>query len=180
MRVRTNADLVRVVREKNPEAHVVYKPHPDVVAGLRKKGATEPEAAEWCDEIVTNADIIGMLEQVDEVHTLTSLTGFEALLRGIAVVCYGAPFYSSWGLTQDFHPIARRTRMICLDELVAGALILYPTYVSKNSEKYTEPERAVEELVEWRSHGPSRMPPMRRMKRFVLRAWAQSGIRKNA
>ena len=40
-----------------------------------------------------------LLGIVDEVHTLTSLTGFEALLRGIEVHAYGGPFYAGWGLT---------------------------------------------------------------------------------
>jgi capsular polysaccharide export protein len=34
------------------------------------------------------------LSAVDEVHTLTSLAGFQALLRGKPVTCYGQPFYA--------------------------------------------------------------------------------------
>jgi capsular polysaccharide export protein len=87
-----------------------------------------------------------LLGQVDEVHTLTSLTGFEALLRGIPVCCYGQPFYSGWGLTKDKVPVPRRTRQLTLAELVAGALIRYPTYVSGVSGRFTTPERAIEEI----------------------------------
>lgn len=39
--VKTNLGLLRAVREANPEAYLVYKPHPDVVAGLRAKGMGE-------------------------------------------------------------------------------------------------------------------------------------------
>ena len=68
-----------------------------------------------------------LLAAVDEVHVLTSLAGFEALQRGKRVVTYGQPFYAGWGLTEDIYPVDRRTRRLSLDELVAGALIVYPT-----------------------------------------------------
>ena len=57
------------------------------------------------------------------------------------------------GTETDHHPVTRRTRKLQLDELVAGALILYPTYVSRVTGCFTTPERAVEELVEWRQRG---------------------------
>jgi capsular polysaccharide export protein len=168
------------VRAANPDAYIVYKPHPDVVAGLRRAGKGEAEAFAHCDEIVTGADPVLMLAKVDEVHTMTSLLGFEALMRGVAVTCYGQPFYSGWGLTRDIIPVARRTRRLGIDEVVAGALIEYPRYVSRVTNRYTSPERAVEELVEWRNIGPSRMPVWRRGLRFVLTLWARSGLRRNA
>ena len=34
--IRTNLDLLKRVRELNPEAYILYKPHPDVVSGNRK------------------------------------------------------------------------------------------------------------------------------------------------
>jgi capsular polysaccharide export protein len=143
------------VRESNPEAHVVYKPHPDVVAGLRAKGRGEAEALRWCDEVVVDAPMGRLLEAVDEVHVLTSLAGFEALLRGKMVATHGCPFYAGWGLTRDFcAPIARRGRSLQLDELVAGALILYPVYVSRVSKAYTTPERVLWEVGNW-----DRLPP---------------------
>ena len=38
---------------------------------------------------------------------MTSLTGFDALLRGKRVVTYGQPFYAGWGLTEDRCGVAR-------------------------------------------------------------------------
>lgn len=176
----TNLGLLKAVREANPHSYIVYKPHPDVVAGLRRSGRGEDEVQNWCNEIVSTGDAVQMLDEVDEVHTQTSLTGFEALLRGVEVICHGNPFYAGWGLTTDLNPLARRTRKLTLDELVAGALILYPTYVSRVTDAYTTPERAVEELVEWRDAGPSMMPIWRRGLRGVLRWWTASGLRRNA
>ncbi len=162
--IRRNIDLLQAVREARPDAHIVYKPHPDVVAGLREPGTDEARAAEICDEVVTDGAIVEMLDNVDEVHVLTSLTGFEALLRDKPVVCWGQPFYAGWGLTQDMAPLPRRSRDLSLDELVAGCLILYPTYVSPKTGRFITPEQTVDALIAAR-----RQPHPRKATRFVLR-----------
>jgi capsular polysaccharide export protein len=105
------------------------------------------EAARLADMVLDRAPIAPLLGQVEEVHTITSLTGFEALLRGVAVTCWGRPFYAGWGLTEDRAPIARRTRRLALDELVAGALILYPRYLDPVTELPCEPEALLDRLA---------------------------------
>jgi capsular polysaccharide export protein len=172
--IKRNVDLLRAVRTACPDAYLVYKPHPDVVSGLRRAGARESRASEWCDETVEDADIGEMLNQVDEVHTMTSLTGFEALLRQRHVVIYGQPFYAGWGLTEDKLPIPRRTRKLTLDELVAGALLLYPRYLSGGTGKLVAAEDVVTELLAWRSRrGRGRsiksvvQAPMRQLLRWA-------------
>jgi len=159
--VRRNMDLLRAVREANMDAYIVYKPHPDIVAGLRMNDGEEKSSC-WCDEEVLDSPMGELLEDVDEVHTITSLSGFEGLLRGKKVVTYGQPFYAGWGLTEDRHPIKRRTRRLMMEELIAGVLILYPTYVSSSTGRFTTPERALEELLAWRAHGSSSRLPLRR------------------
>lgn len=166
--LRTNLGLLQAVRSARPDAHVIYKPHPDVVARLRQAGRGEDRAAQHCDEIVVDVPMHQLLEAVDEVHVLTSLAGFEALLRGRRVVTHGCPFYAGWGLTEDHHPVGRRQRQLSLDELVAGVLILYPTYVSRTTGRFTTPERALDELLAWRAQGPATLPWWRRALRTVL------------
>ncbi|MFZ2990844.1 capsular polysaccharide biosynthesis protein, partial [Ideonella sp.] len=115
----TNMGLLQAARSAEPDAWLVYKPHPDVVARLRARGASEGEAARWCDEVVTQPPMDTMLRAVDCVHVLTSLAGFEALLRGKPVVTWGQPFYAGWGLTDDRLPtLSRRRRRLDLDALV--------------------------------------------------------------
>jgi len=165
----SNLGLLQAVRDAAPDAYIVYKPHPDVVAGLRASGKNEDEARHWCNEVMTCGSIADLLDQVDEVHVMTSLTGFEALLRGLRVVCYGQPFYSGYGLTHDVVPLVRRTRRLSLDELVAGALILYPVYVSRTSCLQCEVEQAVSELMSWRDTGDSSNAWWRKWLRPLLR-----------
>lgn len=167
--IKTNLGLLQAVRAANPDAFVVYKTHPDVVAGLRERGESEGRAADFCDQIVTDTAMSDMLGKVDEVHTLTSLAGFEALMRGKPVSCHGQPFYSGWGLTTDLYPVAHRGRSLSLDQLVAAALILYPTYLSRVTGRFTTPERAIEELIAWRETGGGSSPLWRKALRPVLR-----------
>jgi len=53
---------------------------------------------------------------------MTSLSGFEALLRDKKVVTYGSPFYAGWGLTEDHAVTERRCRRRTLEELIYLAL----------------------------------------------------------
>jgi capsular polysaccharide export protein len=173
--IRTNIGLLQAVRRANPKAYIVYKPHPDVMAGLRAKGAGEDEALCWCDEQVTDAAMGDLLLAVDEVHVLTSLAGFEALLRGKPVTCYGQPFYSGWGLTRDVVKNPRRHRQLSLEELIAGALIEYPIYMSRDSEALITPEAALDELLTWRAKAGVAVPWWRHGLRMVLRRFV--GVR---
>jgi capsular polysaccharide export protein len=144
--VRTNLALLQAVRAAHPEAFLLYKPHPDVVAGLRARGPDETKALSCCDAVVTDVSMAELLNAVEQVHIMTSLTGFEALLRGKKVVCYGAPFYSGWGLTEDHAKIPRRGRTLSLQQLVAAALLLYPNYVHPKTNEKIEAEEALETL----------------------------------
>ncbi|OYT85575.1 MAG: beta-3-deoxy-D-manno-oct-2-ulosonic acid transferase [Burkholderiales bacterium PBB6] len=172
--VRTNIGLLQAVRQARPDAHIVWKPHPDVVAGLRAQGQGEQDAARWCEETVTDVPMDALLRAVDEVHVMTSLAGFEALLRGRPVVTWGWPFYAGRGLTQDRQPPPWAGADISLDALVAAALIKYPSYVSARSGKFTSPENVLAELQRWRAEDAAASAARRvlsQLWRQVLRAW---------
>jgi capsular polysaccharide export protein len=169
--IKSNLELLQHVRSANPDAYIVYKPHPDVQAGLRLAGEADGgRAAQYCDEVIGNEDMAHLLSEVDEVHTLTSLTGFEALLRGLPVTCYGQPFYAGWSLTTDVYPNERRQRKLELTELVAATLLLYPTYISSSTGCYTTPERVITEL-EQRRRLNKPAGPVRKVMRLLQRFW---------
>ncbi|MDE4303078.1 capsular polysaccharide biosynthesis protein [Phaeobacter gallaeciensis] len=125
-KIRSNLDLLRAVRAANPKAVIIYKPHPDVEAGLRK-GQIVPE--DLADVVAQNADPMALLDHVQEVWTMTSLLGFEALLRGVKVTVVGSPFYAGWGLTRDIisAPAWRKARPGLMG-LAHAVLIDYPRY----------------------------------------------------
>jgi len=167
--LRTNLGLLQAVRAAEPDAWIVYKPHPDVVAGLRREGSPQADLQLWCDALLQECCMDQLYQEVDAVHVLTSLAGFEALLRGVEVHTWGIPFFAGWGLSHDRHACPRRGRQLLLDELVYGALVAYPRYVSRYSGLFIEPEQAIEELLEWLRE-PSQSP---NWWRRIFRHWGR-------
>jgi capsular polysaccharide export protein len=143
-----NAGLLERARAHAPDAFLLYKPHPDVLSGHRRAGLRR-ETHHLADHVLNRpCDLAPLLKVVDEVHVLTSLAGFEALLRGCSVVCHGAPFYAGWGLTNDLVSVPRRKRRLTLDQLVAGALLLYPLYLDADTGLPCSAERLAACLVD--------------------------------
>ncbi|MBB5723292.1 capsular polysaccharide export protein [Loktanella ponticola] len=153
--IKTNRDLLIAARNANPAAVILYKPHPDVEAGLRD-GAI-PDAADYADAILTDTNPIAALTLVDDVWTMTSLLGFEALLRNKTVVCTGMPFYAGWGLTDDRGaPCPRRAATPDLTALVHATLIRYPRYFDPKTGQACPVEIVVERLANNDIPAPSR------------------------
>ncbi|EGK8010609.1 capsular polysaccharide biosynthesis protein [Campylobacter lari] len=139
--------LLQSARKANENAFIVFKPHPDVLSGNRRGLKDKSIILKYCDEIIENVSIDSAINACDEVYTITSTSGFDALLRGKKVVVYGKPFYAGWGLTTDLHEIPRRTRVLSLEELVAGVLILYPRYIHPKSKNLCEVELALDIML---------------------------------
>lgn len=156
--VRTNLDLLHATRAANPDAILIYKPHPDVEAGLRPGYIPRPELETLTDVVVEQADPAMLIDNVDEIWTITSLLGFEALLRGKKVTCLGTPFYAGWGLTRDLAPIPERRAgpPVALMHLAHAALIAYPRYYDPLARRPCPPEVAVERLASGNIPRPSR------------------------
>lgn len=143
----TNLDLLKRARVENPNAVIIYKPHPDVEAGLRQGLIAADKVAKYADLTAQNADPIALIGAVDEVWTLTSLLGFEALLRGKPVTCLGTPFYAGWGLTRDLGQIPdRRDATPTLAQLAHATLIDYPRYYDPLTKQPCPPEVVIDRL----------------------------------
>lgn len=147
----TNLALLKTVRAENPDAVILYKPHPDVEAGLRPGEVPAPALHDLADMTLTDTDPAQLLAHVHVVWTMTSLLGFEALLRGVPVTTTGAPFYAGWGLTRDLGEVpARRTAQPTLGGLVHATLIDYPRYL----DPVTGTPCPVEVVADRLAHGP--------------------------
>lgn len=143
--VRTNIQLLKAARKMRPDAYIIYKQHPDVVAGLRD--GNDEDTMQCADVIVKDVSVDAVLPHVDEVHVMTSLTGFEALIRGKSVVCHAWPFYAGWGLTNDIHPHPRRGVSRSLDQVLGAALIGYARYRDPITRRPCTPEEAVDHIA---------------------------------
>ncbi|RBW68900.1 capsular polysaccharide biosynthesis protein [Bacillus taeanensis] len=142
----TNNDLVRLARKENSDAEIIYKPHPDVLTGRRLKQSDPNEIKDIAKVIEEPLSLVDSLKTIDHVYTITSLSGFEALIRGIKVTTVGAPFYSGWGLTDDRQLVTRRKRKLTTEELFAGAYILYPKYIDPYRKEVITIEEAIERI----------------------------------
>lgn len=171
--VRSNRALLEAARARNPDAFLLFKPHPDVEAGFRLGAIPEAEALRLADRIVTGISIVDLLDRVQHVETMTSLAGFEALIRGLSVAVHGRPFYAGWGLTEDLAAGADRGRTLALDELAAAALILYPRYLDPVAMKPCTPEHLLDRLSEARDlAGPSALSIGRGTQLFMQARYA--------
>ena len=124
----SNLELLQAVRKARPQAFIIYKEHPDVSSGNRKGALQDSDVQGLADAFVRKTAISLLYQRCHEVHTLTSQSGFEALLRGIPVFTYGGPFYAGWGLTTDRLSFPRRPPIASVDVLVAAVLLCYPSY----------------------------------------------------
>jgi len=136
---------------ENPGAEIVVKLHPEVVSG-KKKGYLVKTKTSSANIRVISEDVNpwSLLEQVDRVYVVTSQLGLEALLAGKDVVCFGAPFYSGWGLTNDRVAIGRRTARPSVEQLFAALYFDYCRYVSPETFREITFEEALSWLIDAR------------------------------
>lgn len=158
--VKKNGELLAKVRADFPNDFIIYKPHPDVEAGLRV-GKIADERLKSADFVASDVNINDCLAVCDVLHTISSQAGFEALLHGKQVVCYGLPFYAGFGLTSDvantnddekdlyFKALQRRHRStpLTVDALIYATLIAYPLYHLPNGYGLAQAWQVVEFLV---------------------------------
>ncbi len=130
-----NNSLLQAVRKANPDAFIVYKPHPDVISGNRLGVVSEEVMATAVDYLLEGTSITDCFKTIDALHVMTSQAGFEALQYGVKVTTWGCPFYAGWGLTTDMQSAPRRGRALTLEEMVYSALIIYPRYAAWPAER---------------------------------------------
>jgi len=161
--VRGNLDLLRRARALEPDALIIYRPHPDVDGGYRRGRLPDHVALRFADQVARGHDLPALIDSVDALHVLSSLTGFEALIRGCEVIVHGQPFYAGWGLTRDLAPPPRRGRALHVTELAAAALILYPRYLDPVTGRRCSPETLVSRLA-GRLPDDAVLPRLRRLE----------------
>ena len=148
--IKKNIDLLAQVRDDYPQAFIIFKEHPDVYSGVRPGALGKESAKQYADLYLSDINMASLLVCADRVCTLTSLTGFEALLRHKKVTVYGSPFYAGWGLTTDKIELPQRKRSLQLSELIYGAMVQYSRYVDWNTGFITGPEQTVSFLAKQR------------------------------
>ncbi|MBD9641900.1 capsular polysaccharide biosynthesis protein [Ensifer sp. ENS07] len=143
----TNNDLVRLAAFENPGSEIIYKPHPEVLHGTRTNVSDPAEVSDLCVILGEDVAPADALDTVDHVYTITSLMGFEALLRGIPVSCVGLPFYAGWGVTDDRQKCLRRSRRLSVLEIFAAAYLLHSRYFDPETGEPSDLESVISVLA---------------------------------
>ena len=169
--------MLQAALAEHPDCTVVVKVHPDVIRG-QARGHFRPEALRHrrirlCSDGWHPA---ALLERAEAVYVVTSQMGFEALLWGRPVHCFGMPFYAGWGLTQDrLVPPERRTARPGLEALVHAALIAG----SRCLDPHSLQPAPIEDLM--RAIGLQRRlqsQPAARLEAFGFTPWKQRNLRR--
>lgn len=132
---------------ENPAATIVVKVHPDVFT-RGKQGHFPPALLDHSRVRVIDADCHApsLIAGAEAVYCVTSLMGFEALLWGRRVRCFGMPFYAGWGLTDDHVPTPPRRGRAALEDVVDAALVVCGRYVDPASGRSWDVEQAIEHV----------------------------------
>ena len=117
--------MLQAALAEQPDCMVVLKVHPDVISGRARGHFNAQDLAHPRVRLSADGGHPGqLLERALAVYVVTSQMGFEALLWGRPVHCFGMPFYGGWGLTHDrIVAPARRRRGASLEALVHAALV---------------------------------------------------------
>lgn len=143
-----NNDLVRLAYNENPNAQIIYKPHPDILYGHRPKESDPYEVSNIATILTQNISLGSAFQTIDHIYTISSLSGFEALLRGIKTTTLCCPFYSGWGLTDDRQKNLRRQRKLKIEEIFAIAYMIYPKYFNPQTGKSISLNNVIEMIIE--------------------------------
>ena len=133
-----------------PLENIRVKTHPDVIAGKKRGFLADYAKSHGVQVISLDCSPISLLSQADVVYTVTSQMGFEALMLGKEVHCFGMPFYAGWGLTIDKQTCPRRTRKRSIEEVFAAAYMLYARYVNPIREERCDIYETISLLAEQR------------------------------
>ncbi len=140
------AMLHLAVAEYGP-ARVVVKTHPDAIVGGRKGYLSDAAAAVGARLVTDSVNPWALLDRASAVYTVSSLLGFEALIAGLPVTCFGLPFYAGWGLTRDRQVCARRRPGVPLEQVFAAAYLRYVRYVDDTTGAPCSLERMIVQLA---------------------------------
>jgi len=134
----TTLEMIEIAKKENPTKNIYVKLHPDILSGKKKSDISLEDIPEDVKVVEGEYNSVSTLKNFSKVYVKTSGMGFEALLTGCEVVCFGVPFYSGWGLTDDRQKCDRRGQNKTLLELFAAAYIKYPLYYNHITKKQSD------------------------------------------
>ncbi len=123
---KTFKKMLESALDENPQAIIFVKLHPRVYLGEKKGYLQKVKENDRIKILWKNYNPFDILRYFDKVYTVSSQMGFEALMLGKEVHCFGLPFYAGWGLTFDRIECERRKRLLDIYRML---FIVYHCYL---------------------------------------------------
>jgi capsular polysaccharide export protein len=121
--------MAEAAAAENPGALVIAKLHPETLSGTKKGYIADAARRLGMTILTSHVAPWALFDLKPHVYTVSSQFGFEALLAGCKVSCFGVPFYAGWGLTDDRGPaMPRRTAKRSALDLAAAVYLRYSHY----------------------------------------------------
>ncbi|MGU3495259.1 hypothetical protein ACLBXM_14545 [Xanthobacteraceae bacterium A53D] len=143
--------LFRAV-ESETDSDIFVKTHPDAITGGKQsslsRGLQLLGVRPNMQVLTTDINPHSLFDVVDEVWTVSSGMGFEALMAGKVVRCFGAPFYAGRGLTLDEIPLPQRTRSRSVEEVFHVAYLMLSRYYDPRLSRRCDLEDVIDYMHE--------------------------------
>ena len=134
-------DMLLYAFDNFPYSTIYVKLHPDTIDGKKegylKRLLDKHQLADHPSIVLIDqhCNITSFFNFVQEVFVVTSQVGFEALLRGKSVTCFGMPFYAGWGLTNDMQVLTYAKPKRTLIDLFIVLAIQHCLYLNPFTKK---------------------------------------------
>lgn len=143
--------MLTAAKNENPSATIYVKTHPEVSLGRKRGYLIDVQDDQQVVVLREPINPISLVKEMEHVYVVTSTMGFEALLAGRAVTCFGLPWYAGWGVTDDRQVCSRRMRQRSIDELFAAAYFHYTTYLNPRTGELGNIFDVIDWLIEQRA-----------------------------
>lgn len=141
----TFREMLEAARDENPSSQIWIKTHPEVSFGEKEGYLSRIRNDSHLKVLKKLVNPIDLINKMDKVYVVSSTMGFEAILAGKDVTCFGIPWYSGWGVTDDRKKCPRRLKIRSSEELFYGAYFHYTTYLNPKNHKIGN----IFDVIEW-------------------------------
>lgn len=142
--------MLKTAMDFGDDVEIIIKQHPCAISGSPDEAhftVSSLGAAASRDNVhlvAFDVNPYSLINAVDEVWVVSSGMGFEALMAGKKVRCFGVPFYANWGVTQDYVEVPRRQNKRSVEEIFYAFYVMLSRYVDPRTGRLCEVETLVD------------------------------------
>lgn len=143
--IQNNTDLLKYARQYFPDHYILFKPHPDIMAG-HVKGEDLQQIKEYADVVDRSSSLISLINRADHILVMTSLAGLEAIIREKKVTVLGKPFYKGYGFCEGEEVSQLRKEEVSQlrkEDFIRSIYLDYPLYINTQNKFYISCQDAI-------------------------------------